>query len=99
MIYIACENANFVWRPTDVKEFDRLWQEENVQDIQVLASHFKRPAADVAFLIWDRIQTGFKEVPLSRSDADKMYEKRTKANAKRLTTLKEKKRGKRRGSK
>lgn len=95
MIYIACENANFAWKPTDVKEFDRLWREEHIQDIQVLSQHFRRPASDIAFLIWDRIQNGFREIPLSRSEAaDKMYAKRTKANAKRQEKTKPK-RGKR----
>lgn len=98
MIYIACENANFVWKPNDVREFDRLWREENIRDIHVLAKRLRRPASDVAFLIWDRTQSGFKSIPLSRSEAaDKLYAKRTKANAKQSSTpLKAKKRGKKR---
>lgn len=84
MIYIACESANFVWRPDDVVEFDRLWLHEKQQDIEFLAKHFKRSASDIAFLIWDRNQRNFEAVPMNRKDKDeRVYQRRTKADAKK----------------
>lgn len=83
MIYIACESANFVWRPSEVVEFDRLWNVEQQRDIQVLAKHFRRSTSDIAFLIWDRNQRNFEAVPLTRTDMDRMYQHRGKADAKR----------------
>lgn len=61
MIYIACEHANFVWRPSQIREFDRLWR-EGYRDMIQLARFFKRPVHDVAFLIWDRNHNDFQPV-------------------------------------
>lgn len=61
MIYVACENANFIWKPSQVRDFDRLWH-EGYRDITQLARYFKRPPHDIAFLIWDRNHQSFEPI-------------------------------------
>lgn len=56
MIYIACEELNFIWRPEDVITVDRMWQEG--MDIRDIAKAFDRDVDEVAILIMDRVRLG-----------------------------------------
>lgn len=56
MPYIACEEENFFWKPEEVIEFDRLWQEG--ASIFEMQERFNRKPLDIAFLIIDRASKG-----------------------------------------
>lgn len=58
-LYIACEEVNFIWTISEVQEFDRLWREELIVDVRELSKRLERPLHDVAFLIWDRANSGY----------------------------------------
>jgi hypothetical protein len=52
MVYLALEEANFVWRDHEIRRFDELWREG--KDIMTMAKIFKRPQFEVALLVMDR---------------------------------------------
>lgn len=56
-IYIALEEANFVWSKTEVSEFSRLWKQGKT--IHELCKHFGRCQVEIALLILDRADKGY----------------------------------------
>ncbi|MGG3662541.1 hypothetical protein [Bacillus gobiensis] len=56
MLYIALENADFVWREEQVKEVDKLWKDG--EPLDAIAKLMGRPKRDVFLLIYDRLDTG-----------------------------------------
>lgn len=52
MIYIACEDINFVWRESEISKVEKLWREG--YDIRVIAEIVKRDCDEVALLLFDR---------------------------------------------
>lgn len=52
MIYLALEEANFVWREHEIKRFEQHWREG--MDIVTMSKIFKRPQYEVAILVMDR---------------------------------------------
>ncbi|MGG3642010.1 hypothetical protein ABES38_11630 [Bacillus gobiensis] len=55
-MYIALENADFVWRDEQVKEVDKLWKDGAPLD--TIAKLMGRTTRDVFILIYDRLDTG-----------------------------------------
>ena len=56
MLYIACEDMDFVWRERDVAEVERLWREG--YDIRYIAQAVRRNVDEVTVLIMDRVRYG-----------------------------------------
>jgi len=56
VVYIACEELNFLWREQDVEKVERLWREG--YDIRAIAKIVKRNVDEVAILIMDRARCG-----------------------------------------
>lgn len=56
MIYIACEDMEFVWREQDVAEVERMWHEG--YDIRFIAKAVRRNIDEVVLLIMDRARQG-----------------------------------------
>jgi len=56
MIYIACEEIDFIWTKKEVLEIEKLWREG--YDIRVIAEIVKRDCDEVSLLIFDRAKKG-----------------------------------------
>lgn len=56
MLYIACEDIDYIWRERDVAEVERLWREG--YDIRCIAAAVKRDVDEVLLLILDRARHG-----------------------------------------
>lgn len=56
MLYIACEDMDFIWREQDVAEVERLWREG--YDIRFIAKAVRRNIDEVVILIMDRARQG-----------------------------------------
>lgn len=56
MLYIACEDLDFIWREKDVAEVERLWREG--YDIRFIAKAVRRNIDEVVLLIMDRARCG-----------------------------------------
>lgn len=56
MVYIACEDLDFIWREQDVAKVERLWREG--YDIRFIANAVRRKVDEVAILIMDRARCG-----------------------------------------
>ena len=56
MLYIACEDLDFIWREQDVAEVERLWREG--YDIRFIAKSVRRNIDEVVLLIIDRARCG-----------------------------------------
>lgn len=52
MLYIACEEMDFIWTETEVSIVERMWREG--YDIRVIARDVKRDIDEVALLVMDR---------------------------------------------
>ena len=57
MIYIACEDMDFIWREQDMEKVERLWLEG--YNICFIARAVRREVDEVAILIMDRSRQGF----------------------------------------
>lgn len=56
MVYIACEDIDFIWREQDVDEVERMWREG--YDIRAIAKVLRRHVDEVTVLIIDRARRG-----------------------------------------
>jgi len=56
MLYIACEDMDFIWREQDVEKVERLWREG--YDIRFIAKAVRRDIDEVVLLIVDRARQG-----------------------------------------
>lgn len=56
LIYVACEDYNFLWTEDEVFDFDCQWNEGKT--LKEIAEYFKRPQIEVLFLALDRAEQG-----------------------------------------
>lgn len=56
VIYIACEEMNFIWSEEEVNEFINLWN--SGIDILSIAEHFNRDPDEVGLLVIDQARNG-----------------------------------------
>ena len=56
LIYVACEDYNFLWSEEDVFDFECQWNEGKT--LEEMAEYFNRPQIEVLFLALDRAELG-----------------------------------------
>jgi len=55
--YIALEDLDFIWRTSQVREFDQLWRAG--WSLYYISDHFRRDPDEVVLLSMDRIRKNF----------------------------------------